>query len=138
MAKKIEEDLVIFLNGFQVLQPYSGTIAITIIVVTLTFCTLVLGELVPKRIGLTMPEKISKSLAYPMYWVFPHKRSVHLVAHLHFRHHHQSISNTSISKKQNHRKEEIKAFIKKEQKAAQLKKLNRTSWNGYSTWATEK
>ncbi len=68
-GEKIEEDLVIFLNGFQVLQPYSGTIAITIIVVTLTFCTLVLGELVPKRIGLTMPEKISKSLAYPMYWV---------------------------------------------------------------------
>jgi putative hemolysin len=68
-GEKIEGDLVVYLNQFQLLKPYSDTIAVVIIVVTLTFFSLVLGELVPKRIGLTMPETISKVLAYPMYWI---------------------------------------------------------------------
>lgn len=68
-GEKIEDDLVNYLNTFQVLQPYSDTIAVTIIVVTLTFFSLVLGELVPKRIGLTMPEKISKLLSFPMFYI---------------------------------------------------------------------
>jgi putative hemolysin len=68
-GEKIEGDLVVYLNQFQLLKPYSDTMAVVIIVVTLTFFSLVLGELVPKRIGLTMPETISKVLAYPMYWI---------------------------------------------------------------------
>ncbi len=68
-GEKIQDDLVHFLNGFAVLQPYSETIAVSVIVVTLTFFSLVLGELVPKRIGLTMPETISRVLSYPMYWI---------------------------------------------------------------------
>jgi len=66
-GKKIEDDFERYLNQFELLKPYSETIALTIIVIILTFFSLVLGELVPKRIGLTMPEKISKILAYPMY-----------------------------------------------------------------------
>ena len=68
-GEKIEDDLVIYLNQFEMLRQYSETIAISVIVVTLTFFSLVLGELVPKRIGLTMPEKISKILSFPMYWI---------------------------------------------------------------------
>jgi putative hemolysin len=41
----------------------SGGIATTIIVIILTYVTLVLGELVPKRIGLSAPETIGKALA---------------------------------------------------------------------------
>jgi putative hemolysin len=66
-GKKIEDDFERYLNQFELLKPYSETLALTIIVIILTFFSLVLGELVPKRIGLTMPEKISKILAYPMY-----------------------------------------------------------------------
>jgi putative hemolysin len=66
-GEKIEDDFESYLNKFELLKPYSETLAFTIIVVILTFLSLVLGELVPKRIGLTMPEKISKILAYPMY-----------------------------------------------------------------------
>lgn len=66
-GEKIEDDFEHFLNQFDLLKPYSETLAVTIIVIILTFLSLVLGELVPKRIGLTMPEKISKILAYPMY-----------------------------------------------------------------------
>lgn len=68
-GEKIEDDLTAYLNQFALLAAYSETLAITIIVITLTFFSLVLGELVPKRIGLTMPEKISKLLAFPMYWI---------------------------------------------------------------------
>ena len=63
---QLEDDFTAWLNTFPALQPFSKTIAVTVIVVTLTFFSLVLGELVPKRIGLTMPEKISRTLAIPM------------------------------------------------------------------------
>ena len=63
---QLEDDFTAWLNTFPSLQPFSQTIAVTVIVVSLTFFSLVLGELVPKRIGLTMPEKISRTLAIPM------------------------------------------------------------------------
>jgi putative hemolysin len=68
-GEKIEDDLEHFLEGYSLLAPHSETLAVTIIVIVLTFFSLVLGELVPKRIGLTMPESISKLLAYPMYFI---------------------------------------------------------------------
>jgi len=68
-GEKIQDDLVQYLNTFALLREQSSTIATAIIVVALTFFSLVLGELVPKRIGLTMPEKISKMLAFPMYYI---------------------------------------------------------------------
>ncbi len=68
-GEKIEDDLVAYLNQFVLLRQYSETIAISVIVVTLTFFSLVLGELVPKRIGLSMPERISKILSFPMYLI---------------------------------------------------------------------
>ena len=68
-GEKIEDDLVNYLNQFEFLRQFSETIAIAVILITLTFFSLVLGELVPKRIGLTMPEKISKLMAFPMYWI---------------------------------------------------------------------
>jgi len=66
-GEKIEDDFENYLNQFELLKPYSETLAITLIVIILTFLSLVLGELVPKRIGLIMPETISKVVAYPMY-----------------------------------------------------------------------
>ena len=66
-GQKIEADFEHYLNGFALLQPYSETLSVTIIVIILTFFSLVLGELVPKRIGLTNPETISKVFSYPMY-----------------------------------------------------------------------
>lgn len=66
-GEKIEHDLEKYLSGFELLKPYSGTLAITSIVIILTFFSLVLGELFPKRIGLAMPETIAKTFAYPMY-----------------------------------------------------------------------
>ncbi len=63
---KITTDVRLFVEGFASLKPYSDTISVGIVVVILTFFSLVLGELLPKRIGLNYPEAIAKAVAVPM------------------------------------------------------------------------
>jgi putative hemolysin len=63
---KITEEVQGFIAGFEVLKPFSSSIGIGIVVVVLTFFSLVLGELLPKRIGLNHPEAIAKAMALPM------------------------------------------------------------------------
>ena len=55
-----------WLQKFEIFRPYAGTLATTLIVIIITYFSLVLGELVPKRIGLSNPEAIAKSAAGPM------------------------------------------------------------------------
>ena len=63
---KITTDVRNFVATFEALKPYSESIAVGIVVVVLTFFSLVLGELLPKRIGLNYPEGIAKAVAVPM------------------------------------------------------------------------
>ncbi len=63
---KITTNVQLFVEGFTALKPYAHSIAVGIVVVILTFFSLVLGELLPKRIGLNYPESIAKSVAIPM------------------------------------------------------------------------
>lgn len=63
---QITDDVQFFVSQFELTQPYAHSIAVGIVVVSLTFFSLVLGELVPKRIGLNHPEAISKAVAIPM------------------------------------------------------------------------
>ncbi|WP_425556443.1 hemolysin family protein [Flavobacterium chungnamense] len=63
---KITTDVQNFVASFESLKPYANSIAVGIVVVTLTFFSLVLGELLPKRIGLNYPESIAKAVAVPM------------------------------------------------------------------------
>lgn len=48
------------------LEPYALTIATTIVVIIVTFLSIVFGELIPKRIGLARAERIAKIMAGPM------------------------------------------------------------------------
>ncbi|MDE3184972.1 MAG: HlyC/CorC family transporter [Bacteroidota bacterium] len=48
------------------LQHYAATISTTIIVIFVTFLSILLGELIPKRIALMNPEKIAKGVAVPI------------------------------------------------------------------------
>lgn len=48
------------------LTPYSEAIGLGIVVVGITYISLVFGELVPKQIGLNSPEKIATFLARPL------------------------------------------------------------------------
>lgn len=65
-GKEITEEVLNFIKQFSVLLPYADSVAVGIVVVILTFFSLVLGELVPKRIGLSHPEIIAKTVAFPM------------------------------------------------------------------------
>jgi putative hemolysin len=49
------------------LKDYAETISITIVVILVTFLSILFGELIPKRFGLLRAEKISKAVAGPMY-----------------------------------------------------------------------
>src|SRR6476620_7182464 len=51
-GEKVTDDVQLFLEGFETLKPYSQSLAVGIVVVVLTYFSLVIGELLPKRIGL--------------------------------------------------------------------------------------
>lgn len=68
-GEKITTDVKIFIEQFDALQPYAGNLSVIIVVVVLTFFSLVLGELVPKRLGLNFPEAIAKMVALPMKFI---------------------------------------------------------------------
>ena len=54
------------LHRFPALAPYGDVIGIAIVVVAISFCSLVIGELVPKRLALSNPEGISRLMAGTM------------------------------------------------------------------------
>ena len=54
------------LSAFASLKPHAELIAIGIVVVITTILTLILGELVPKRIALAYPEQIAARVARPL------------------------------------------------------------------------
>jgi putative hemolysin len=60
-----------FLNSWFIhvpyLQKYSEQFSLSLIVVIVSYFSLVLGELVPKRIGLAYAETLSAAVAHPMY-----------------------------------------------------------------------
>jgi putative hemolysin len=60
-------DIAGFLESFPVILPYSLAIAKTTVVIVVTYFTLVLGEIVPKRIGMNRAEAVSRIVAQPMY-----------------------------------------------------------------------
>lgn len=62
----IKDGVVTWVSTFETLRPYSNGIGTAIVVIIITYFSLVLGELLPKRIGLSNPENIAKSLAAPM------------------------------------------------------------------------
>ena len=63
---KIVDDVAVFLEELPAFAAYSKGIATAAVVVIITFFSLVFGELVPKRLGLSNPEKIAKTVAAPM------------------------------------------------------------------------
>jgi putative hemolysin len=65
-GEKLKTGLVSWLQKFESLRDYSNGIATAIIVIIITYFSMVLGELVPKRLGLSRPETIAKLVAGPM------------------------------------------------------------------------
>jgi putative hemolysin len=59
----LAEELGVWLDGWPSVAPYGQPVALGIVVLGLTYVSLVIGELVPKRIALNDPERIASALA---------------------------------------------------------------------------
>ncbi len=62
----LADPLTAWLAGFALIEPYARGVALTVVVVALTYFSVVIGELVPKRLGLLAPEKTASLIAPPM------------------------------------------------------------------------
>jgi putative hemolysin len=65
LARPIE----VWLEQFLWIDQYARPISLGVVVVFITYLSVVLGELVPKRLALLAPETISSFIARPMVWL---------------------------------------------------------------------
>ncbi len=65
-GEKFGKDLEPVLAKYEMLRPYAQRLSTILVVAIVTFVTIILGELVPKRIGLLRAEKIATIVAKPM------------------------------------------------------------------------
>lgn len=65
----LSRDLAAWLEGFPLVSPYAGLVATVLVVLGITYLSLVLGELVPKRLALNNAERTAAAVAIPMRWV---------------------------------------------------------------------
>ena len=62
----LADPLTNWLSGYSLLEPYARGFSLTLVVIGLTYFSVVVGELVPKRLGLLAPETIAALIATPM------------------------------------------------------------------------
>jgi len=62
----IAEQIAPHLKNYEVIGPYAEEISFGLVVLVITFLSLVIGELIPKRLALHSPEKIASRIASPM------------------------------------------------------------------------
>lgn len=67
-GEKFSDNLIPFFENMGLTNAIADNIATAIIVVVVTFLSIVLGELIPKRLGLLRAERIAVLVARPMKW----------------------------------------------------------------------
>ena len=82
----LSDNLTGTLSQLALLRPYAHPLAFWIVVIGIAFFSLILGELVPKRVALINPEAIASAIARPMQWLtrvsFPLVRLMSFVTEL--------------------------------------------------------
>lgn len=68
-GEKFGDELKPFIEQFELLKAYAGTIATTIVVIIVTFLSVIFGELIPKKLAMLKAEKIARSTAGTMHFV---------------------------------------------------------------------
>ena len=66
---RLADQLAAVLDPLPWLGPFADDIAFCIVIISLTFFSLVIGELVPKRLAMLHPEAIASFMAKPMDWL---------------------------------------------------------------------
>ncbi len=62
----LAEHLAVGIGKVPYLAPYRNSLSVGLVVVLITYLTLIIGELVPKRLALNNPERIARAVAGPM------------------------------------------------------------------------
>lgn len=65
-GENLTEDVHAFFETIKPLQPYSSQLATTSTVIIITYFSILLGELLPKRLGMSFPETIITFVSRPM------------------------------------------------------------------------
>jgi putative hemolysin len=65
----IAEEIAEYLGAYPCLSAHADAIGLGVVVLVITYLSLVMGELVPKRIALHNPERIASLVALPMRWL---------------------------------------------------------------------
>ncbi|MES2649787.1 MAG: hemolysin family protein [Bacteroidota bacterium] len=78
-GEKFSKDLQPYVEGFPALKPYASTISTTIIVILVTFLSILIGELIPKKLALLNAEKVAlisapvmsllSRITFPIIWL---------------------------------------------------------------------
>ncbi|HMC99054.1 MAG TPA: hemolysin family protein, partial [Ferruginibacter sp.] len=78
-GERFSKDVQPFFERFDLTKPYAATISVVVIVIAVTFLSIIIGELIPKRLGMLRAEKIARLVAgpvnvlsgitYPIVWV---------------------------------------------------------------------
>lgn len=99
-----------YIEKITFLKPYADTIATVIIVIVVTFLSIIFGELVPKRLGMLRAEKIARLVSAPMNSLsaitFPVVWLLSSISHLFFK-----VFNIKTSAENTVTEDEIKAMI---------------------------
>jgi putative hemolysin len=121
-GETLTDDLENYLTTIPLFAPVADEIAIAIVLISVTFFSLVLGELIPKRIGLTNPEGISKVMApimhvlskitFPFVWVLTKTSDIIL-----------RILNLKRASDNKITEEEIKAIIQEGTQGGEVQKI---------------
>src|SRR5262245_11100273 len=59
----IAERLAVYLDQYEFIAPYGESVSLAVVVVAISYVSLILGELVPKRLALRAPERVSTIVA---------------------------------------------------------------------------
>ncbi|MES2703297.1 MAG: hemolysin family protein [Bacteroidota bacterium] len=123
---KIGKYFEVVLVKVSVLQPYAHSISVVIVVVIITFFSILFGELLPKRIGLIHPEPIATVMAGPMHllsviaapfiWLLTHTNDLFLKL--------LRIKNDNLDNKVS--EEEIKAIIQESSEGGEVQAIEKS------------
>ncbi|HLK30980.1 MAG TPA: hemolysin family protein [Puia sp.] len=109
-GEKFSADLKPYVEKIEMLRPYAGNISTGLIVIVVTFLSIIFGELLPKRTGLFQAEQIARIVARPMQFLSKATHPIiwllNATSNLFFK-----IVNIKPSKDSNVTEDEIKAMI---------------------------
>jgi putative hemolysin len=121
-GENITNDLEASLTQSDLFRPIADELAIAIVLLSITFCSLVLGELIPKRLGLANPEGVARfmapfmkflsTLTFPFVWILTHTSDVIL-----------TIFNLKKTNENSITEEEIKAIIQEGTQGGEIQKI---------------